>query len=79
MGWNLIDFLQFFSFCSMQYFTKFNDQVAFLPELKLALLLLAFMKLMFFVRIFEKYGFLVQMIVYCVIDLVPFILSHLIF
>ena len=37
------------------------------------------MKLLFFIRIFEAYGFLVQMIIYCVIDLIPFIMSYMIF
>ena len=37
------------------------------------------MKLLFFVRIFEDYGFLVQMILLCVLDLIPFIISYIIF
>lgn len=50
-----------------------------IPELKLSLIVLAFMKLAFFIRIFEDYGFLVQMILYCIIDLIPFIMSFMIF
>ena len=62
MGWNLIDFMQFFSFISLQYFTAMEDgksKILFMPELKFILIILAFMKLTFFVRIFESYGFLV--------------------
>lgn len=51
----------------------------YMPEAKMLLILLAFLKLLFFVRIFEEYGFLVQMIRLCVIDLIPFITSYMIF
>lgn len=37
---------------------------------------MAFMKLMFFIRIFEDYGFLVQMISACVKDLIPFLMAY---
>ena len=67
----------------MQYFTAIADgkdgETIIMPELKFLLTILAFMKLMFFVRIFEAYGFLVQMIIYCIIDLIPFIMSYLMF
>lgn len=53
--------------------------MTYMPETKLVLIILAFMKLLFFVRIFEDYGFLVQMILLCVFDLIPFIVSYLIF
>jgi hypothetical protein len=42
-------------------------------ELKLLVFILAFFKSMFFVRIFESYGQLVQMIQLCLQDLAPFI------
>ena len=62
-GWNIIDFVQFFVFIALQYFTYGKDDTGvFIPELKLLLVVVAFVKLLFFVRIFEKYGFLVQMI-----------------
>ena len=51
----------------------------YMPETKMLLILLAFLKLLFFVRIFEEYGFLVQMIRLCVLDLIPFIMSYMIF
>lgn len=67
----------------MQYFTAIANgkagETLIMPELKFVLTILAFMKLMFFVRIFEAFGFLVQMIIYCVIDLIPFIMSYLMF
>ena len=50
-----------------------------MPETKMLLILLAFMKLLFFMRIFENFGFLVQMILLCVLDLFPFIISYMIF
>lgn len=53
--------------------------MVYMPETKMLLILLAFLKLLFFIRIFEEYGFLVQMIRLCVIDLIPFIMSYMIF
>ena len=44
----------------------------FFPELKLIIVILAFVKLMQYIRIFENFGFLVQMIIFCVKDLMPF-------
>lgn len=61
MGWNIIDFMLFTSFLTLQYY-KFigkDDTMTYMPETKLILIILAFMKLLFFVRIFEDYGFLV--------------------
>ena len=83
MGWNIIDSIQFLVFISLQYFTfgietDDNGQI-FIPELKLLLIVMAFIKLLFFIRIFEEFGFLVQMIIFCVIDLIPFILSYALF
>jgi hypothetical protein len=53
--------------------------LTYMPEIKMTLIFLAFMKMLFFVRIFEKFGFLVQMILLCVLDLIPFIISYMIF
>jgi hypothetical protein len=80
-GWNIIDFSLFMVFLSLEYF-KFigmDDTMPYMPETKLILIILAFLKLLFFVRIFEDYGFLVQMILLCVLDLIPFIISYIIF
>lgn len=43
------------------------------------LLILTMIKLLFFVRIFEEYGFLVSMIQYCIIDLIPFLVTYMLF
>ena len=48
-------------------------QYAFFPELKLLIVILSFVKLMSYIRIFENFGFLVQMIIFCVRDLIPFL------
>ena len=81
MGWNLVDFALFTIFGVLQYYYSLGlDHVlVYIPEIKLLLILLAFMKLLFFVRIFEEYGFLVQMILLCVLDLIPFMISYMIF
>jgi len=65
----------------LQYMGSINKDhsMVYMPELKMLLILLAFLKLLFFVRIFEEYGFLVQMIRLCVLDLIPFIMSYMIF
>jgi len=47
--------------------------------LRLLLLTLTMIKLLFFVRIFEEYGFLVSMIQYCIADLIPFLVTYLLF
>ena len=53
-----------------------NDSGPFIPELKLTLIIMSFAKLLFFIRIFEKYGFLIQLISACVIDLIPFLIAY---
>jgi len=50
-----------------------------MPEIKLVLVVMAFVKILFFVRIFKSYAFLVQMIWACLMDLVPFIVSFISF
>lgn len=47
--------------------------------LKLALVVSSVMKLMYYMRIFEEYGFLIQMIIFCIKDLTPFIISFAVF
>ena len=80
-GWNLVDFSLLVVFAVIQYFSQLgkDHSMVYMPETKMMLILLAFLKLLFFVRIFEDYGFLVQMIRLCVSDLVPFIISYMIF
>jgi hypothetical protein len=81
MGWNLVDFSLFSIFLTFQYLRYMQVEHSALtrPEVKLCLVVIAFMKLLFFVRIFEEYGFLVQMIILCLKDLTPFIVSYLVF
>lgn len=50
-----------------------------MPEIKILLLILTMLKLLFFIRVFEGLGFLVQIILKCCIDLVPFVVSYLVF
>jgi hypothetical protein len=50
-----------------------------MPELKIVLVMLSLVKLLFFLRVFEEYGFLVQIIMVCCIDLIPFITFYMIF
>ena len=56
-----------------------EDKLPFIPMLKLALVIASFMKLMYYMRIFEDFGFLIQMIIFCMKDLVPFIIFFAIF
>jgi hypothetical protein len=60
-GWNIVDSIQIFIygllFCMRIY--GIDNQVLFFPELKLLNIILAFMKILFFIRIYEKFGFLV--------------------
>ena len=75
------DFVQFIAFnglCIVK-FTGMEEGVIFIPELKVLIMTTGFIKLLFFIRIFESYGFLVQMIFYCISDLIPFIIAWLTF
>ena len=66
---------------NLYYVGDDDEQQAFqyMSELKLMIVLMAFMKILFFVRIFESYGFLVQMIKFCLVDLIPFIVCFVTF
>ena len=50
-----------------------------MPEIKIILLFLSMMKLLFFLRVFEDFTFLIVIIQRCSIDLLPFMVSYLIF
>lgn len=52
---------------------------AYSPEIKLVLMMLAFAKLMFFIRIIDKFGLLVRMIATCFYALIPFIVCFVMF
>lgn len=60
-GWNLVDFFLLLVFFIIQYYSSIGQDhsLVYMPEAKMLLILLAFLKLLFFVRIFEEYGFLV--------------------
>ena len=49
------------------------------PIILMLLVMFMFLKGLFFIRIFEKFGFLVMMIKRCLIDLVPFICCFILF
>lgn len=55
------------------------DKIPYYAQFRLLNITLAFFKFLFYIRIFEEYGFLVQMVVRCVQDLVPFIVAYVIF
>lgn len=74
-GWNITDFMCIILFCTFfianafkcDHITKYNSIS------KLLLNVLMFIKLLFYIRIFERFGFLIEMIHATVFDLIPFI------
>lgn len=56
-----------------------DKTVLYFPELKLVNILLSFMKLLFLIRIIDTFGFLIQMLIFVLNDLTPFILTYIIF
>jgi len=56
-----------------------NSHDKILPEIKVVLLFLTMMKLLFFLRVFEDFTFLVIIIQKCCIDLVPFMVFYITF
>lgn len=81
MGWNIIDFSQLVLFYFLTYLRLrgYDNDLPFFPMLKLINILLAFIKMGFFVRIFEEYGFLVQMVISVLHSLIPFTVVYLLF
>lgn len=80
MGWNIIDLSQLCLFYFLLYLRLqgYDNDLAFFPLLKLINILLAFIKMGFFVRIFEEYGFLVQMVISVLHSLIPFTVVYII-
>lgn len=80
-GWNNCDFFQFiiFMICFLFNYIGIDDNSPFMPEVRLVLVILSLIKLLFFLRVFEEYGFLIQIIMSCCIDLIPFITFYMIF
>lgn len=79
IGWNVIDSAQIFVFLVLfaLRIEGLDNTLLFYKQLKLVNIILAFLKLMFFVRIFNEYGYLVQLIQYCIKDLIPFLSSYI--
>jgi hypothetical protein len=79
-GWNICDFSQFTIFSIIFLFNQFGieDTFVVMPEMRIILVILSLIKLLFFLRVFDKYGFLVQIISSCCIDLIPFIMFYMI-
>ncbi len=62
--WNLFDFLQFFTYYSYLVVSFFYDSTAYVNKCLLCALLFIFMvKVNYYLRIFEEFGFLVQMFI----------------
>lgn len=80
IGKKLIDIMQALLYWTLQVMEKLGYGTAeFIPEIRLLLIVTSFMKLLYFLRIFEEYGFLIQMICFCIADLVPFIIFFVVF
>jgi len=60
-GWNSCDFLQFFVFMIILLLNHLgaDHRSLFIPQLKGLLVILALIKLLFFLRVFEAYGILI--------------------
>lgn len=80
-GWNSCDFMQFFVFMIILLLNHLgaDHRSLFIPQLKGFLVILALIKLLFFLRVFEAYGILIQIIGVCIVELVPFITCYLVF
>lgn len=61
VGWNIIDFLLSVAFIALRVvkFAAIEDDGIYIPELQIFLISLCFVKMGFFIRIFETYGFLI--------------------
>ena len=77
----VIDIGQALLFWTLQILNRSGiaDTAPFMPFINLALILASCLKLLYYMRIFEQYGFLIQMILFCLADLVPFIISFAVF
>lgn len=74
--WNLADFCQFMIYLVyviLRFIFNFQQEKNFLEIIiTLFVIVFGFVKTLFFVRIYEDYGFLVQMVGMTVLELVPF-------
>ncbi|CDW84942.1 wd-40 repeat protein [Stylonychia lemnae] len=78
-GWNLFDFshiLAFTTFCILDFISQNQDNLILI---KILVILLSFMKLFFFLRIYDGFSFLVQMMAGVFKDLKYFLIFFIIF
>lgn len=84
IGWNITDFSQFLVFVLIYVIESpvsisFKDEATkYIAHIRFLMVVLTFVKILFFVRIFKDYGFLVQMLIQTFIDLIPFFGSFVI-
>lgn len=77
--WNFVETSQFFVFMALYIlravdtFSDSNRDGVDVIVLQLYLMVVGFVKILFFIRIYEEYGFLVQMVGNTVIQLIPFL------
>lgn len=64
-------------FCILKGITDFARD--FLPEIAYLVMLLAILKFMFFIRMFQSLGFITMMIWECMMSLIPFIITFFTF
>lgn len=81
VGWNILDVLQiaaFFTFAIGRLMGWLDDDGShnYIPAFKMVILLLSFSKLQFFQRIWETQGLLYQMLMSCIVDVIPFIAAY---
>jgi hypothetical protein len=60
-------------------YNNWDRDVLYFPELKLVNIVLTSLKVLFYIRIYPNFGFLVQMIILCMKDLLPFFMTYLLF
>ena len=74
-GWNLTDlafcvfYIIYFRLENFDRTADTKDYYPYLPELKVAIMFLAIAKLMALIRVYDRFGLLVQMIVTCFVEL----------
>lgn len=80
-GWNIVDFLNILLFTIVYILDHFieNEPPLYMYILTLMNVSLAFIKLLFFIRLFEDFGFLVQLLISCLKELIPFFILYIIF
>lgn len=76
--WNIFDFMQFFLYTKfmMDFFEMLDTEFEYigfnLKIMQLSIIICGFIKILYFIRIFEQFGFLVQMVAKTCIKVVPF-------